>query len=149
MQVSGDVLLKGTRDQVWAMLNDEVVLAKCTPGCERLTKTGPDEFAVAMTVGLAAIKGKYEGKLQIADKTEPESLTLKIEAKGGGGFANVNGRMDLSDQAGSTKIVYNWDVQVGGPIAMVGQRVLGGVAKWIIGEFFGTAQKELTARTNA
>lgn len=146
MQVTGEVVLKGTREQVWALLNDEAVLAKCTPGCERLTRIGPDEFSVALKVGLAAIKGSYEGKLQITDKTEPQSMTLKIETTGSGGFANVGGRMDLTESAGATKVTYDWDVQVGGPVAMVGQRVLGGVAKWLIGEFFGTAQKELNAR---
>ncbi len=147
MQVTGEVILKGSREQVWALLNDETVLAKCTPGCERLTRTGPDEYAVAIKVGLAAIKGSYEGKLQVTDKVEPASMTLKIETNGSGGFANIGGRMDFVEQVGGTKIVYNWDVSVGGPVAMVGQRVLGGVAKWLIGEFFNTAQKELNART--
>jgi len=146
MQVTGEFVFRDARDLVWALLNDEEALAKCAPGCERLVREGPDEYAVTMKIGLAAIKGTYDGKLRITGKQEPETMTLIIEATGSGGFANVFGHMDLVDQGETTRVAYDWDVQVGGPVAMVGQRVLGGVAKWIIGEFFATAQKELNAR---
>lgn len=146
MQVSGEFLFEGPRDQVWALLNDEYVLKRCTPGCEQLTRVGEDRFTASLKVGLAAVKGSYDGTLAIVDKSEPESLTLKIDAKGTTGFVQINGRMDLSEQGAATRLLYNWDVTVGGPIAMVGQRVLGGVAKWIIGEFFASAQKELARR---
>lgn len=146
MQVTGEYVMKGTREEVWALLNDEGVLAKCTPGCERLTNVGPDEYTATLKIGLAAIKGTYEGKLRMTEKQPPEVMTLKVDATGGGGFVNVNGRMVLTEQGAATKVNYDWDVQVGGPVAMVGQRVLGGVAKWLIGEFFNTAQKELATR---
>lgn len=147
MRVAGESVIEARREQVWALLNDETVLAKCLPGCERLNRVGPNEFEVALKVGLAAIKGNYAGRLLVLDQQEPESMTLKIETTGSGGFAHVQGRMDLSDQDKSTKITYNWDVQVGGPVAMVGQRLLGGVAKWLIGEFFTTAQNQLLIRS--
>lgn len=146
MQVTGEFQLQGSRQQIWDLLNDEAVLARCTPGCERLTRTGDDQFAASLKVGLAAVKGSYEGTFAILDKTEPERLTLKIDASGTTGFVAINGRMDLNDQGDTTKLVYDWDVSVGGPVAMVGQRVLGGVAKWIIGDFFNNLQKELAAR---
>lgn len=146
MQVNGEVILKGTRAEVWALLNDETVLARCIPGCEKLIRVGPDEFQVGLKVGLAAIKGSYDGKMIIAEKREPEAVTLKIDSTGGGGFAQINGKMEMHEQGADTKLIYDWDVQVGGPVAMVGQRVLGGVAKMLIGDFFAKAQKELNAR---
>lgn len=146
MQVTGEFLFKGTRDQVWQLLNDETVLARCLPGCEALTRTGEDQFKTRLKVGLAAIKGTYEGTLAITGKQEPETVTIRMDCSGTTGFAGVTGKMDLVDQGPATKLIYDWDVSVGGPVAMVGQRVLGGVAKWIIGEFFNTAQKELAAR---
>lgn len=149
MQVAGEFLFKGSRDQVWALLNDETVLQRCLPGCEALERTGEDQYRAALKVGLAAVKGSYEGTLRITDKQPPEALTLKIDANGSTGFVSVGGRMDLQESGPDTKVLYNWDVSVGGPVAMVGQRVLGGVAKWIIGEFFGAAQKELLRKGGA
>lgn len=146
MQVSGEFLFKGAPEQVWALLNDEAVLKRCTPGCQRLERVGEDQYEATITVGLAAIKGTYEGTLKMVDKQPPASMTLQVDATGSSGFVKINGRMDLAPQAGGTLVRYGWEVEVGGPVAMVGQRVLGGVAKWLIGEFFNTAQKELTAR---
>jgi len=147
MQVSGELTFQGPREQVWALLNNPDVLARCTPGCEQLLPVGPDQYSARVSIGLAAVKGRYEGTLAVQDKQEPSLMTLRIDMKGTTGFVQVNGRMALVEAgADVTRVQYDWDVQVGGPISMVGQRVLGGVAKWIIGEFFGTAQNELTAR---
>lgn len=146
MQVAGDAILRGLRSEVWEVLNDTAVLARCMPGCEKLEQIGPDRYEVALKVGIAAIKGNYAGTLVLAEQRPPESITLRVEANGSGGFAHIDGKMELHEQGDSTKLSYDWEVNVGGPVAMVGQRVLGGVAKMLIGDFFNKVQKELTAR---
>lgn len=147
MEIAGEFRFAGAQQQVWELLNDEGVLARCTPGCERLTRIGEDRYTARLQMGLAAVKGTYDGTLQIIDKEPPSTLTLRVEATGTTGFVAVSGRLALTpiDDA-ATMVAYNWDVNVGGPIAMVGQRVLGGVARWIVGEFFAAAAKELAAR---
>lgn len=144
MQVTGEFLFRAGREQVWQLLNDPDVLARCLPGCERLTPVAPDRYAAVVKVGLAAVKGTYEGSLAVTDKQAPGTMTLRIDMNGTTGFVTVMGLMDLAEEGPlTTRVRYDWDVQVGGPVAMVGQRVLGGVARWIIGEFFASAQKEL------
>lgn len=146
MQVTGEFLFRAPQEQVWQLLNDSEVLARCLPGCERLEPVEPDRYAATVKVGLAAVKGTYTGYLAVTDKLAPDSMTLRIDMNGTTGFVNVAGAMELVPEGPETRVRYDWAVQVGGPVAMVGQRVLGGVARWIIGEFFGAAQKELVAR---
>jgi carbon monoxide dehydrogenase subunit G len=147
MQVTGEIRVQGARAEVWQMLNDPGVLQRCLPGCERLLEAAPDRYAAVVKIGLAAVKGTYEGTLTVTDKQEPEAMTMRIEMNGMTGFVTVAGRIDLSEAgAAATRIAYDWAVQVGGPVAMVGQRVLGGVARWIIGEFFGALQREMAQR---
>ena len=146
MQVTGEFLFQAGQEQVWRLLNDPEVLARCLPGCERLEPVETDRYTATVKVGLAAVKGTYTGHLAVTDKQEPESMTMRIDMSGTTGFVAVTGAMELLPGAGETRVRYDWEVQVGGPVAMVGQRVLGGVARWIIGEFFGTAQKELVVR---
>jgi carbon monoxide dehydrogenase subunit G len=52
--------------------------------------------------------------------------------------------MELSDAEGGTRVTYSADVQVGGLIASVGQRMLGGVSKMMLDQFF-TRMSELLA----
>jgi carbon monoxide dehydrogenase subunit G len=147
MEIAGEFRFGGAQEQIWELLNDEGVLARCTPGCERLTRIGEDRFTARLQMGLAAVKGTYDGTLQIIDKEPPSALTLRVEASGTTGFVAVTGKMALTASGDAeTLVAYNWDVNVGGPIAMVGQRVLGGVARWIVGDFFTAAAKELATR---
>jgi carbon monoxide dehydrogenase subunit G len=52
--------------------------------------------------------------------------------------------MELSDIEGGTRVSYSADVQVGGLIASVGQRMLGGVSKMMLDQFFNRMSETLT-----
>jgi uncharacterized protein len=145
LQFSGEFRFEGSREQVWDLLTDPAVLARCLPGCRRLEPAGADTYAATLQMGLAAIKGTYEGSLALLERDEPSHLTLRLEAAGSTGFARVSGGLDFREDRGGTLVAHQWEVQAGGPVAMVGQRVLGGVAKWIIDEFFSAAARELAA----
>jgi carbon monoxide dehydrogenase subunit G len=54
--------------------------------------------------------------------------------------------MELSDVDGGTRVSYSADVQVGGLIASVGQRMLGGVSKMMLEQFF-TRMTEILAES--
>ena len=70
---------------------------------------------------------------------------MAVEGSGGPGFLRGEAVMTLSDGAdGGTTISYTADVQVGGLIAGVGQRMLGGVSKMMADQFF-TRMTELLA----
>jgi carbon monoxide dehydrogenase subunit G len=68
MTLDGTHHFDAPRDRVWAAFNDPAVLARATPGCERLEPVGPDEFDATLSVGIASVKGTYQGKLAILDK---------------------------------------------------------------------------------
>jgi hypothetical protein len=53
--------------------------------------------------------------------------------------------MELSDAEGGTRVGYSADVQVGGLIASVGQRMLGGVSRMMLDQFFSRMTELLTA----
>lgn len=143
MKVAGEVLLQGRRTDVWALLNDDGVLARTIPGCEELARVEEGAYKLSLQMGLAAVKGRYQGTLALLDRQEPSAVTLQIDASGSTGFVQVTGRMELREEEEGTRALYDWDVAVGGLVAMVGQRVLGGVAKWVISEFFGALGREL------
>lgn len=130
-------------EQVWELFNDPEALRQATPGCEKLEAVGEDKYQAVMTVGVAGIKGRYEGTIEIKDKEPPTRYRLAIQGSGSPGFVNIDAHMEFSEENGKTTVVYDWDVQVGGAVAGVGQRVLGGVGRWLIGEFFKKMQSQL------
>jgi carbon monoxide dehydrogenase subunit G len=107
--------------------------------------TGPDQYQVTLTVGIAAVKGKYTSTVRLSEKEPPQRFTMHVEGKGTGGFMQGTGVLELADDPQGTKVAYEGDVQVGGPIASVGQRLLQGAAKLIVGQFFSAVNKQIAA----
>jgi uncharacterized protein len=145
VKVSGTHLLNAPRDHVWQCLNDPAFLKECLPGCESMEATGPDQYRVTLTVGIAAVKGKYAGSVTLSEKEPPQRFKMQVEGKGTGGFVQGTGLLELSEDPQGTKVAYQGDVQAGGPIASVGQRLLDGAAKMMVGQFFTAVNTQLAA----
>ena len=136
MKIEGSTDIPAPRDKVWAAFLDPDILAQALPGCEKLEAIGPNEYKATMKVGVAAIKGTFEGKVKLSDLEPPNRYRMAVEGSGGPGFVRGAAGMQMSDVDGGTKVSYDADVQVGGLIASVGQRMLGGVTKKMLDHFF-------------
>jgi len=143
MIVDGAHRFDAPRDRVWAAFTDPAVLARATPGCERLDPIGPDEFEATLSVGVAAVKGTYQGRLAITDKRPPEGYTLWVEVSGRPGFVKGEGRLTLTEQDGSTLASIRAEAQVGGLIAAVGQRLIGAAGRMLMAQFFSALDAEI------
>jgi carbon monoxide dehydrogenase subunit G len=106
------------------------------PGCESLKEVGPDQYEATMKVGVAAVKGSYKGKVSIKDKQPPFHYILSGEGSGAPGFMQGDVVIDLEEKDGQTLLKYSTDAKVGGLIASVGQRMMSGIAKMMVDQFF-------------
>jgi len=146
MKIEGSADIPAPREKVWAAFLDPDVLAQALPGCEKLEAIGPNEYKATMKVGVAAIKGTFEGKVKLSDLEPPNRYRMAVEGSGGPGFVRGDAGMQMSDVDGGTKVSYDADVQVGGLIASVGQRMLGGVTKMMLDQLFTKMTELLTSK---
>jgi len=149
VKISGEHQLKAPVERAWKALTDPAILQKITPGCERLQPVGPDEFEATLKLGVALVKGTYKGKLALREKTPPESYRLVVEGSGAPGFVKGEATLRLTKQEGGTLVSYEGDAQVGGAIASVGQRLMEGVARMVLSQFFKNLEKELGRKKEA
>jgi uncharacterized protein len=150
MKVTGEATLHGPVDKVYATLHDPAVLVRTIPGCERLEQVGPDAYRMAVTAGVAAVKGTYTGDVLLTDQDAPRSFLLKASGSGAPGTVSTEVRVRLAEGGdGVTLLSYDADAVVGGPVGGVGQRVLTGVAKKTAGEFFAAVDQVLTGAAAA
>jgi uncharacterized protein len=145
MKLEGTHELRAARERVYAALLDPNVLARCIPGCEKLEATGEHAYAATLRAGVGAIKGVFTGSVRLEDMRPPEHYRIVVEGKGQPGFLKGTGDLDLSENAGVTIIKYAGDVQVGGTIAGVGQRMIQGAAKMMAAQFFTALEAEAQA----
>ena len=136
MKFDGSYTFNAPRERVWEVLLDPKIIAQCMPGCESMNEVAPDQYEAVMKVGVASVKGTYKGKVAIKDKQAPSHYVLSGSGSGGPGFMQGDVAIDLEDNGAQTLLKYSSDAKVGGLIASVGQRMLNGVAKMMLDQFF-------------
>jgi carbon monoxide dehydrogenase subunit G len=136
VKLEGTHELEATRERVYQSLVNPDVLQRCIPGCERLERTGDNTFSATIKAGVGSIKGIFNGNVRLEDLREPEHFRMVVDGKGPPGFLKGSGDLDLQQAGAITTIKYAADVQVGGTIASVGQRMIQGTAKMMAAQFF-------------
>ena len=143
MKIEGSYDIPAPREKVWAAFLDPAQLATAMPGCEKLEAIGEGEYRTVLKIGIAAVKGTFEGKVKLSDLEPPTRYRMAVEGSGGPGFVRGEAAMELADVESGTRVSYSADVQVGGLIASVGQRLLGGVAKMMLDQLFSQMTEQL------
>ena len=136
MKISGSHLLALPPQQAYEMLQDPQVLANSMPGCESLEKIGADEYRMKMKMGMASFTGAFDGTVRITDQSPPNSFRLMVEGTGKVGFMKGEGLLKFSPSGDGSEVSYEGDVQVGGTIAAIGQRLIDSTARMMIKKFF-------------
>jgi hypothetical protein len=117
-------------------MQDPVILAAAMPGCESLEKVAENEYRLKMSMVLASLSGAFEGKVRLTEPERPASFRMLVEGSGKIGFMKGSGLLRLSAKDGGTEVSYEGDVQVGGTIAAVGNRLIDTTARLLIKRFF-------------
>jgi carbon monoxide dehydrogenase subunit G len=144
MNGSGKVTLNAGVEKAWDVLLDPQALKNCIMGCTKLEPIEENKYEALLSIGIAAVKGKYESTIEIADAKKPNHYKLVVKGEGGPGSVEATGSVDLvAIDENKTELQYSYDAEIGGKVAMVGQRMLNGVAKLIIQDFFKKFNKEL------
>lgn len=142
MKLEGTNQLHAPRERVYQALTDPEVLKRCIPGCERLEKTDDSTYAATIRVGVGAIKGLFNGNVRLEELRPPEHYRLVVEGKGSAGYLKGFGDFDLQAQGEATIVQYTGDIQVGGTIASVGQRMIQATARMMAAQFFTALEAE-------
>jgi len=144
MELEGSRVIAADRDTVWARLNDAETLRACIPGCEELTGTPEDGFEAVVKQKVGPVKATFKGAVRLENVNAPESYTIRGEGKGGvAGFAKGGADVTLTEVEDGTELSYKVDAQVGGKLAQLGSRIIGGFARKMADQFFERFQEQV------
>jgi uncharacterized protein len=149
MKIEGTQKIDAPRERVFAALVDPAVLQKCIPGCEQMEKTAENQYNAKLTAGVGPVKGVFTATVSLQDIVAPQHYKLVVEGKGQPGFVKGSGELNLKDDGGATSIEYTGEVNVGGLIASVGQRMIQATANMLAGRFFKALEAETAAQDPA
>lgn len=145
MKIEGTYEIAAPRERVFAALVDSEILQRCIPGCESLERTGDDVYVATMKAGIGPVRGTFKGNVHLKDMQPPEHYRMTVDGKGGPGFVKGSGNFHLAEADGATIVKYEGEMQVGGVIASVGQRMIEAAAKMLAAQFFKSLEAELRA----
>lgn len=147
MDIFGSYTFNAPIDRVWDLLMDPNAISSCIPGCDRFEADGEDRYKVTLSIAMSAITGTYQGTVELTDKTLHESYRLVMEGHGRPGFVKGTSVISLRAAGEATAVDVSGAVHTGGPIARLGQRLIGGVAKMTLDRFFACLQKKLDSQS--
>jgi uncharacterized protein len=145
VKVAGEHRFGVSPQQVWDALHDRATLAAALPGARCLDPTGDDEYEIVVDVGVGSIKGTYEGTFALSEQQAPEACTVRASASGRPGSVQAVARMRLSEHEGGALLAYEADANLTGPLAGVGQRLVGAAARRTTEQFLAELERTIVA----
>ena len=138
MELTESYTLPVSQQHAWEALNDTTILRASIPGCDRIEVEQENVFALSMSVTVGPVKVHFKGRLRLTDIDAPRSYTIVFEGQGGtAGFGSGAAHITLESVGDdTTKLSYTASAHMGGKLAQIGSRILGGAVRKIVGEFF-------------
>ncbi|HEU0013505.1 MAG TPA: carbon monoxide dehydrogenase subunit G [Longimicrobium sp.] len=148
MIVEGEHRFPAPRQTVWDLLQDPLVLEKAMPGARRLVATGDGTYEGVLRLGVGPVTAaEWKLNVELRDRVPPSSYTMLIDSKGALGFTRGSAKVELIETGpAATTMRYKADLQVGGKVAGLGQRLLDQVAKMMTKQGLDGMGKELDRR---
>ena len=124
MKVAGERDFEAPREAVWQVLNDPAAMAATMPGVESFDVHDDRHWRanVKIPLGLGTLGMTMD--MEKTEEREPEFARLAIKGNGVGAIMSMTTAFNLSDDGGRTKMDWEADVRIAGPVGSMGQRVL-------------------------
>jgi len=133
MIIEGAQVFQASPEAVWNFLMDADVLARVMPGTRELKQVGDGRYSGKMAVTLGPITAaEFALDINLSDVERPRRYVMNVDASGKVGFTRGQARVLLEPVNSHTRMDYHADLQMGGKIASVGQRLLDLVSRTML-----------------
>jgi len=133
MIIEGAQVFQAVPETVWNFLMDAEVLARVMPGTRELKQVGDGRYSGKMAVTLGPITAaEFALDINLSDVERPRRYVMNVDASGKLGFTRGQARVLLEPESNGTRMDYRADLQMGGKIASVGQRLLDLVSRTML-----------------
>jgi uncharacterized protein len=122
--VAGERGFEAPREEVWRVLNDPAAMAAAIPGVESFDVHDDRHWRanVKIPLGLGTLGMTMD--MEKTEEREPDYASLAIKGNGVGAILSMTTAFNLSELDGGTKMDWEADVRIAGPVGSMGQRVL-------------------------
>ena len=147
VELEGSYEIAAPRELVWDMMLDPDVLSRVIPGCEKLERSGENEYRGKMRIKIGPVDGVYQGTLALSELRQLEGFHLALKGRGASGNVSGEGDGQLEPaENGGTVLRYVGQSEVSGRMATVGQRLTQSSARAITKQCLYNLDRQVQAR---
>ncbi len=132
MELRGERGLAAPREAVFAAIHDPDRLLAAIPGCESVERVSDTEYRGRIALRLPAVGGTYAMTIWLVESVAPESCLLDGEVEGRTGRAAGRVAIRLAQDGDGTRLSWEADARLGGPLAWLDSALVARVASSII-----------------
>lgn len=138
MRIADAQWIPSTPHQTWDALLDPEVLQKCLPGCVRIERRTPTEYALSLDARVSGQDAHYECDVLLSELNPPHSCALAFDAKSqAASLAIGTAQITLTPKDDGTRLAYTVAAMAGGSLGQVGEPVLVKAGGKLVNKFFG------------
>lgn len=147
IKIEGDYVFNGPQKIAYEVVHDPNMLLLAIPGESSMKEISPNEYEGTIKLKIGPVNGQFAGLYTIKDDVPTESFTMVVKGKGAAGFAEGVGKVQFIQQDdGRTLFKYTGELNIGGKLASVGQRLIDSVAKSMLKSGLEKLDKEVEKR---
>jgi uncharacterized protein len=146
VKVAGERSFAAPREQVWVVLNDPAAMAKSIPGVDSFEVKDDRHWQAKVKIPLSLGMLHMTMSMEKTEEREPEFASLAIKGTGVGAILNMTTAFSLDEAGGGTRMAWEADVRIAGPVGSMGQHVLQPIVNQQVQHVLGALDKQVMAR---
>ena len=145
MKVEGTREFASPRETVWEVLNSPERMAKLMPGVESFDVKDDQHWRanVKIPLGLGGLRMSFD--FTKIEERRPEFAKLNAKGNGVGAIVSMETAFHLDENGAGTKMRWEADVKIAGPVGSMGQRVLQPIINQQVEQVLGALERQVEA----
>jgi carbon monoxide dehydrogenase subunit G len=143
MDISGNYILNAPVKRVWPLIFDPNSLISLVPGCQQIEQVAPDEYRGHLSIGVAAVRGKYDTIVKIIEGDAPNYCAFEGLVTGPTGTITGQASFSLKEVEQNTIVEYHAQGLITGALSTINTRILESLAKTFINQGLSQLNKDL------
>jgi carbon monoxide dehydrogenase subunit G len=148
VKVTEEFVIGASPQTLWEFFEELERVARCVPGVEDVTVIDADNSQLRVTQSLGPMTATFDVKMRITERDPGRSMQFtavgrSVRGAAGNVRATHNVRLEENGE-GSTRVVLEGDLALGGMLGSVGQKVVARQAEVVTQAFAEALRQELS-----
>jgi hypothetical protein len=151
VQLTSAIRISRPAPEVLDALLDAETVAACLPGSRLIGEVADNTYAGELRLRIGPVHAVYAGTVRL-DNADRDAGTATLHAsgweQGGQGRADASVTLRVESRGGSTRVLINADLMIGGKVAEYAPGAIGDVGQRLVEQFAGNVEQLLATQAS-